>query len=38
MTRVTVVGAVLIVALILIALIAIQALTEWNSSDRTKSD
>ena len=33
MTRVTVVGAVLILATILVALIVIQALTERNSGD-----
>ena len=38
MTRVTVVGAVLIVAMILIALIAIQALTEWSSGNQKKSE
>lgn len=33
MTRVTVLGAVLIIATILVALIVIQALTERNSGD-----
>ncbi len=38
MNRVTVVGAVLIVAVILIALIVIQDLTKRNSGDQAKSD
>jgi len=38
MTRVTVLGAVVIVAMILIVFLAIQAWTKRNSGDRTKND
>jgi hypothetical protein len=38
MTRVTVVAAILVVALFLIALFAIQALTKANSFDQKKSE
>jgi hypothetical protein len=38
MTRITVVGAVLISIMIWIALIAIKALTEWSSGNRKKSE
>ena len=38
MTRVTVVGAILVVALFLIALFAIQALNKANSFDQKKSE
>jgi hypothetical protein len=38
MTRVTVVGAILIVALVLFILVAIQALTKGNNPDQKKSE
>lgn len=38
MTRVTVVGAILVVALVFITLFAIQALTKANSPDQKKSE
>ena len=37
-TKVTVVGAVFIVAMILVAIIAVQALTERNSGQTEKGD
>jgi len=38
MTRVTVLGAVVIVAMLLIVFLAIQAWTKRNSGDRRKND